>query len=263
MQRRYRTNIENVDLNRNFILDFAKMKGINPDYVFMDKFLNPKYPIRTELATKSAFIFRALKWLVLAGESRVRNAALMGQYEDPSGMYFGGNELQPETRIVMGIIDNWIPRFEKTLHLDMHSGYGSRYQMTLVQAASEPMTSKEARTRFNLPNVAASNADEFYKMNGEMCEYIYKVARDTNKTAYSAAFEFGTYGDGLIQGAKSLLTTILGNQLIQFNASSSNRFWVERDYIELYFPSEKVWLEKSLVNGRQAFNGILRAKGLI
>jgi len=263
MQRHYRTNRENVDLNRNFVPDFAKMKGNNPDYKFMDKFLNPKFPVRSELATKTAFIFQTLKWLVLAGSSRVRNAALMGQYEDQAGMYFGGREIQAETKIMMGIIDKWITRFEKTIHLDMHSGYGSRYKMTLVQATSEPLTSAEARQLFNIPSVASSNSEEFYKMNGEMCDYIHKVARDSNRTVYSAAFEFGTYGDGILQEARSLLTTIVANQFIGFSASPSNRLWVESDYQELYFPSESTWLEKSIQNGRQAFYGILHAKGLI
>jgi len=263
MERRYRTNDANVDLNRNFVSDFSIMKGSNPDYPKMDGFFNPKYPIRSEAATKLAYVLQTLKWLLLTSPDRIRNAALLGQYDAPTGMYFGGHDLQPETRIIMGIIQDWIPRFEKTLHLDIHTGYGPRFQMTLVQAFSELMSSVETQVKFNIPRVAASNPEEFYKMNGEMSDYIYKVARESDRSVYSAAFEFGTYGEGIIQGARSLLTTIVGNQMKQYYSSPKNRFWVERDYGELYFPSKKEWLEKAIENGRQAFKGILEAKGFI
>ena len=263
MHRHYRTNQSNVDLNRNFISDFSAMKRSNPDYQKMDGYFNPKKPVKSEWLTKFEFIFQTLKWLFRVGPDGVRNAALMGQYNDPSGMYFGGYDLQPETKILMGIIQSWIPIYEKTLHLDMHTGYGPRFQMTLVQAVSESMTSIDAQNLFNVPNVAASTPEEFYKMNGEMSDFIYKLGKENNRKVYSAAFEFGTYGEGILQGARSLLTTIAGNQLTQFNASHRNRCWVEKDYKELYFPSENKWLEKAIINGRQAFYGILNAEGLI
>lgn len=263
MERHYRMNCSNVDLNRNFITDFSQMKDVNLDYPKMSGFFNSKYPLQFEVVTKLFFLFRTIKWLIVAGPKRVRNAALMGQYYDPQGMYFGGQELQPETKFMMSIIKDWIPRYKKTLHLDMHSGYGPRSQMTLVQSPKEAMTSKEAQSRFNIPLVAAGNSDEFYKMNGEMSDYIYQIARAFDKNVYSAAFEFGTYGDGIIQEAKSLLTTIAGNQWVKIDDPTKKPKWVEHDYQELYFPSEVSWVNKAIENGRLSFKGILQAEGLI
>lgn len=261
MQRSYRTNSENVDLNRNFVSDFFQMKESNPDYSKMKGFFNPHYPLQYESVTKIIFYFQILKWMIFAGPNRVRNAALMGQYDYPTGMYFGGQELQPETKIMMKIFHDWIPRYKNTLHLDIHTGYGPRSLMTLVQSSKETLTSKEAQELFKIPNVAASNSTEFYKMNGEMADFIYQLAQECDNQIYSAAFEFGTYGDGLFQEAKSLLTTIAANQLAQDKSSEFN--WVKRDYQELYFPSENTWVVNAIENGRQGFAGILKAKGFI
>jgi hypothetical protein len=263
MKRRYRTNSANVDLNRNFIDDFDEMQDTNPDYPRLDPFFNPKYALMSEGKTKFLYIFQTLKWLALLGPGRVREAALMGQYFDPSGMYFGGIEHQAETKCMLNLINDWIPRHQRTLHLDMHTGYGPRYQMTLVQTPTEPMTSEEAQVRFNIPLVAATNPEEFYQIHGEMADHIYQVGSRSNRTIYSAAFEFGTYGDGLLQGARSLLTTIAANQSFNQHSSRHSTHWVSRDYDELYFPSEPAWLETAINNGRQAFRGILKAEGFI
>lgn len=261
MKRRYRTNTENVDLNRNFIEDFNEMRNSNPDYLKLNPFFNLKSPIKQEGLTKLLFIIQTIKWLKLMGASRVREAALMGQFFDPSGMYFGGFEHQAETKCMMKMIKDWIPRYLKTIHLDMHTGYGPRNQMTLVQTPSEPMSSDEAKARFNLPRVAVTNPEEFYTINGEMSQYIYKEANKLNRKVYSAAFEFGTYGDGIYQGARSLLTTIAGNQKLKYQSTKNS--WVEREYDELYFPSNPAWLETAIQNGREGFRGILKAEGFI
>jgi len=263
MERRYRTNSANVDLNRNFIDNFTEMRNTNPDYPRLEKFFNPKSPIKSEGLTKFLYIFQTLKWLALFGPGRVREAALMGQYFDPSGMYFGGLDHQAETKCMMQLIKDWIPHYQRTLHLDMHTGYGPRYKMTLVQTPTETMTSKDAQIRFNIPRVAATNPEEFYQINGEMADYIYKEAKRSNRKVYSAAFEFGTYGEGILQGARSLLTTIAANQLLNNQSPHNSKYWVKRDYDELYFPSEPAWLEAAINNGRRAFSGILEAEGYI
>lgn len=263
MQQHYRTNRANVDLNRNFISDFSRMKKSNKDYSKMNGFFNPQYPLHNEMLSRFVFLLQTLKWMLLAGPKGVRNAALMGQYEFPSGMYFGGQELQVETKYMMALFREWIPRYQNTLHLDMHSGYGPRYQMTLVQSSKETLTSREAQSIFSIPKVTSSDSDEFYKMNGEMSDFIYLVGSESNTNVYSAAFEFGTYGEGILNEARSLLTTIAANQSTQSLNNSGIQDWVKKDYDELYFPSERTWIQKAIENGRDGFNGILLAKGLI
>ena len=71
---------------------------INSDYPKLDHFFNPKSAIRSEGFTKFVYLFQTLYWLARFGPGRIRQAALMGQYFDPSGIYFGGLENQTETK---------------------------------------------------------------------------------------------------------------------------------------------------------------------
>jgi hypothetical protein len=263
MQRHYRTNRENVDLNRNFFADFSIKDRVNLDYVKLKSLLNPQSPVKSEWITKSSFAIKLLFMLAKFGYARIRDAAVMGQYRDSRGMYFGGQKYQPETEFMFKLAQDWIPRYQKTIHLDMHSGYGPRYGLTLVQTPDEEMSSQEAKKHFGIPLVASTNPEEFYPILGEMSSYFYSIAKSADRKIYSAAFEFGTYGDNPLDGARSLLTTIIGNQVLFNKTSPKNLTWVKRDYDELYFPSESAWLDSAIISGRHSFEGILKAEGFI
>ena len=141
---------------------------------------------------------------------------------------------------------------------------GQRLIQTIIPfCGHQSRTSNGGQELFNIHRVSTSDSDEFYKMNGEMYDYIYRIAEESKTSVYSAAFEFGTYGDGIYQEVRSLFTTIAANQLTQNNSLSEKHDWVNREYDELYFPSENTWVQKAIENGREGFKGILCAKGLI
>jgi len=261
MARRYRTNQNNVDLNRNFIKNFSSMVDSNIDYSLIDPFINPKTSVRSKVMTSPRFIFNTIILLSILGAERIREASLKGQYFDQNGISFGGKELQLETQCIMKLVDEWLPEFKKTLHLDIHTGYGPRYEMTLVQSSSEPMSSDQARSKYKLPRIAKTTPDEFYTIQGEMTDCFYQKGTQTRRPVYSAAFEFGTYGEGIINEARSLTTTIAANQLLFHGNSTTNDQWVTKDYLELYFPSKSKWLSCAISNGRKAFHSKLSTEG--
>jgi hypothetical protein len=138
--------------------------------------------------------------------------------------------------------------------------------MTVLISPIDPTPSAEAMTMFGYPLVQKINADEFYKINGDMNDYFY-VLRDTEfpeKKLFSSGFEFGTFGDSLFALIRSLHITILENQLRQFGAKNESIAQaVRKEYGELFFPAESRWREKALADGRQALKGILRAYRLL
>jgi hypothetical protein len=96
-----RNNPDNVDLNRNYIEgDFSALANINPDYPKLAPFLSPQKGLGNLALEKLLFIDQTLHSLVRFGIKRTREATLMGQYIMPKGIYFGGQEIQPETRIL-------------------------------------------------------------------------------------------------------------------------------------------------------------------
>ncbi|MCS6994084.1 MAG: M14 family metallopeptidase, partial [Anaerolineales bacterium] len=251
-----RNNPQNVDLNRNFIEgDFAALRRFNPDYPALSPFLNPRRPLNHLLVEKLRFAAQTVHKLLTFGARRIREAALMGQYHQPEGIYFGGAALQPETRAMMELYRSCFAGYAEIIHLDMHTGYGPRFQMTLVTSPHEKRTAAEIRARWGLPRVAAANPDEFYTMQGDMTDWEYQLVEREFPSAkfFGAACEFGTFGEGILAGARSLRVTIFKNQVNQHGASSAAAGWVNAEYRELYLPSEPAWLAKAMSDARQTF----------
>ena len=261
MKHRTRVNKNSVDLNRNFEENFDSLKPLNSYYESLAHLLNPARPLINPFYEKLAFARNVLKALP-KGASHIREAALMGQYRVHNGMYFGGFEPQAETKFIQKIVGDAVSDYAQIVLLDIHTGYGPRWQMTLVNPPSEKQTAKETATRFNVPLVAGVNPDEFYTIHGDMVEYFHKMvaSKYPDKKVYAGAFEFGTYGESLLQGIHSLQTTALENTLRWFGGSDAMHTWMKREYNELFVPANPKWWQKAQADARQAFDGILSAE---
>jgi hypothetical protein len=264
MKHRTRVNKNSVDLNRNFNADFESLNLVNPHYESLKYLLNPSRPLKDPLYEKIAYlanVFRAL----LKGSSYIREAALMGQYRIHNGMYFGGFEQQEETRIMSGLFRESILDYTQVLALDIHSGYGPRWQMTLVNSPLNKLSATETVTRYNIPRVVGANPDEFYSMHGDMQDFLIELIRSDfpNTSHWVGTFEFGTYGISLWQEMHSLRTTLLENCLRWHSGKSRTRKWMENEYYELYLPTDSKWWEKAQADARQYLDRILKVEGFL
>ena len=131
--------------------------------------------------------------------------------------------------------------------------------MTLVTSPHEKMTASQISARFGAPRVATANPDEFYTMQGDMTDWEYRLVEKEFPGAkfFGAACEFGTLGESIVQGARSLRITIFKNQLNQHGACLQAADWIEREYRELYLPSEPAWLDKALADARLIFASLV------
>jgi len=265
MKNHYRVNQNSVDLNRNFVFDGNFSPTINPDYDLINEFLNPQRPVRTLTAEALPFIAKVVKNMVSPGRAGVQAASLLGQHRHPRGIYFGGNELQEETTVLMNLYRTALNEYQNFIQVDMHTGYGPRYQMTVIIPPLDPTPSEEAVEKFNYPLIQKINADEFYAINGDMGEYVYRLrnAEFPNKQVFACGFEFGTFGDSLSALIRSLRITVLENQLRHHGAVNAKaESQVRSEYEELFFPTEIKWRGKAVADCRQAYGGILMAHGL-
>jgi hypothetical protein len=267
MQHRRRTNSANVDLNRTFLQQAQAFDpSFNPQYARLTPLLLPQGPIRSFFLSSLAFAVRLAWSLIALGPRALRHAALLGQYRFPQGVYYGGTTWPEETRILIGLYRTHIRPYAHIVHLDMHTGYGPRYQMSLVNSWMEPRDSQQLGREFDYPLVVKSNPSEFYSIQGDMVDFVYTLVKNEfpGKQLYATSFEFGTLGDSTPAVLRSLRAKILENQLYWHGAAHPDiRQSVERDFGELYFPAEPRWREKALADARQAFEGILRAEGFI
>ena len=267
MQHRRRTNRANVDLNRNFVPDPAFLdRSFNPCYDRLRPLLNPEGPLRSVSTCTLSFSLGLIRCMASLGAGQLAEATLLGQYCFPGGLYYGGEALQEETRVLCDLYRDHIRAYEQVVHLDMHTGYGPRYQMSVVNSWMEPRDSAELERAFCYPLVVKTNPAEFYGMRGDMIDYLYDLVRSQfpHKRFYSTSFEFGTLGDSLSARLRSLRTMIFENRVHWFGARSpAVRARVEREFEELFAPREERWRKKAVSDARQACEGILRAEGLL
>lgn len=267
MKHMRRTNAHNVDLNRNFVLDSADLDAsFNPQYRQLQSFFAPARPLPAIALARLQFAFGLARQALGVSAKTLRSAALLGQYHHQQGIHYGGDKFQEETRVLISLYRQAFQSADQLLHLDMHTGWGPRYQMSLINSYLEQQSSAELRQRFDYPQIVAATGDEFYAMRGDMIDYVYLLRKKEfpHKRLYATSFEFGTYGARLVDEIRSLRATIIDNQLYWHSAPSRRtQEWVAREFRELFYPQEKKWQAKALQDAHRAFNGILRAEGFI
>jgi len=266
MKNHRRGNRDNIDLNRTFIVNGDFDPAFNPEYDKIDAFLNPRGKFANIFFSNLFYIF-GLGWhLMRMGMIDFRYALLLGQYRHAQGLYYGGKEMPEETRVIMGLYRMALQDYSQYLHLDMHTGYGPRYQMSLVNSALDKNISEYYVKRFNYPLVVAATADEFYAIRGDMIDYIYALHQNEfpSKKLYATSFEFGTLGDVLYGLFQSPRVMIHENRSFWYGAGNNGLLAdAKKDFEELFNPSAQDWKEKAVTDAEQAFAGILKAEEYI
>lgn len=261
--RRYNEN--NVDLNRNFILDWNTFdRTSNKDYPEVKDFLQPEGKIGNAFWHEAGFYLSLAKEALTKGADKVSDALLTGQYEYPQGVYYGGNGDEISTAYLKGVFNDCLENeYKNIVHIDIHSGYGPRYNMVIFNSVYETMTEVETKEAFGYDCVISYDSDSFYATTGDTTDYFYRLAesKGTNKELFSTCFEFGTIGDSFIDSILSLKYTVDENRQHWFPSNNKVTSEVVREnYYELFYPTETKWREKTVADFKAATEGVLKAK---
>lgn len=262
-KRRYNEN--NVDLNRNFILDWDSFDlAVNEDYPQVNEFLAPKKQMGNIFWHEVGFYGSMIKEVVANGVDTISNALLGGQYEYAEGVYYGGIGDQASTVYLKDVFGKTLESsYENIVHIDIHSGYGQRYRMVIFNSQFETMNEEETREAFAYDNIIAYDSEAFYPTTGDTTDYFYRLEEqmDTDKTLFSTCFEFGTIGDGFWDTVQSMKYTVEENQNHWHPSKNgiTNEVIKER-YYELFYPTEMEWREKAVADFVEGCQGVLNAK---
>jgi len=261
--RRYNEN--NVDLNRNFILDWDSFDlSVNKDYPKVESFLGPAGKIGNALWHEAGFYLSLGKNALTQGADTISDALLGGQYEYPEGVYYGGKGDEASTVYLKSVFSDCLEGdYENIVHIDIHSGYGPRYSMVIFNSVYETMNEAESRAAFGYDNIIAYDSEAFYATTGDTTDYFYRLAESlgTEKSLFSTCFEFGTIGEEFFDTILSLKYTVDENRNHWYptdNATSAEI--VRQNYLELFYPAETEWREKTVSDFAEAAAGVLNAK---
>ena len=261
--RRYNEN--NVDLNRNFILDWESFDlSSNKEYPKVDTFLGPTGKIGNGLWHEVGFYLSLAKTAIKDGADTVSDALLTGQYEYPQGVYYGGNGDEASTVHLKDVFSRCLDsEYENIVHIDIHSGYGPRYNMVIFNSVYETMNEKESQEAFGYDYVIAYDSESFYATTGDTTDFFYRLADQKQAKAelYSTCFEFGTIGDAFFDTILSLKYTVDENRNHWYPTDNAvTEQIIHENYMELYYPTETAWREKTVADFKTATLGILNVK---
>ena len=266
MKHHRKVNENSVDLNRNFVFDGNFDPAINPEFHLVKNLINPQRHIESFALESVRFWVGTIKAILTMSIKTSTKASTLGQHHTPNGFFYGGTSHQEGTIVAMELYRRALEEYRSVIQIDMHTGYGPRDQMSIIMSPLDPMTSEETSRKFNYPLVLKINAEEFYDISGDMAAYYYKLRNEyfPDKKLFACGFEFGTFGSSLLARIRSLRAMVFENQLHWHGAKNGQiAHQVHSEFEELYFPSETKWREKALADGRQAFDGMLRAYQLI
>ena len=261
--RRYNEN--NVDLNRNFILDWESFDlSSNKDYPKVQSFLEPTGKIGNAFWHEVGFYLSLAKEAIFTGADVISDALLTGQYESPQGVYYGGTGDEASTKYLKGVFNDCLEgEYENIVHIDIHSGYGPRYNMVIFNSVYETMTEAETQKAFGYDYVISHDSESFYATTGDTTDYFYRLAesKNTDKELFSTCFEFGTIGDEFFDTILSLKYTVDENRNHWYpTKNNTSAEVVKENYYELFYPTEKEWREKTVEDFKTATKGVLNAK---
>ncbi len=261
--RRYNEN--NVDLNRNFIEDWTSFDlSSNKDYPKVVDFLQPEGAMGNAFWHEAAFYLALAKEAIFTGADTISDALLTGQYQYPEGVYYGGNGDEASTTYLKGVFADCLESgYENVIHIDVHSGYGPRYNMVIFNSVQDTTTEAEAIEQFGYDYVIACDSEEFYVTYGDTTDYFYRLAKkiDNGTSLYSTCFEFGTIGDGFFDSILSLKYTVDENRQHRFPTNDPiTAELVRQNYLELFYPTEAAWRTKTISDFKDAMTGVLAAK---
>ena len=238
-----RCDADNIDPNRNFLLDGVEFRGGSEAYARLDGLLNPRRPpSRWDLFYPKAF------WqLARLGMPALKDAVATGQYDFPAGLFFGGSGPSRTRQILQQHMQAWIGSATSVVHLDFHTGLGRRgtYKLITDDTPSPAQQNWIARTFGPEAHEEADPRGVAYQARGSLGRWCR--AQDFAPEYLLALAEFGTYGN---------LTVLAGlraeNQAHHWGrAQDSATLRAKARLRELFCPASAQWRTRALAQGTE------------
>ena len=179
-------------------------------------------------------------------------------------MYYGGNGDEASTVYLKDVFSRCLDSsYENIVHIDIHSGYGPRYNMVIFNSVFETMTEAETRKAFGYDYIIAHDSEDFYATTGDTTDFFYRLAaqKQAQTELFSTCFEFGTIGDEFFDTILSLKYTVDENRNHWYPTDNlTSAQIVHENYMELFYPTETAWREKTVEDFKTATMGVLNAK---
>lgn len=226
-----RFNEENIDLNRNFLLQGEAYVGEPPLARAFRKSLGPaSKPTRfaTSLARMGLLAARH-------GQRAFWETLPVGQYEYDDWLFFGGKQLAQSGQFLAQILPSLLGGTSEVIHLDFHTGLGRWANLELLLSEGEsPVEVEWWQTRFAHHHVVEPNRPNRYTVRGGFGPWLQALIPECRYHYITA--EFGTYSAGRVIRALAE-----ENRWTRMDPNLHPTHWSRQRLAEAFAPASRKW----------------------
>lgn len=185
-----RVNEDNIDLNRNFLVDFNQ-KPTASGYARFHALLNPESRTRGI----DLFTLKACCYIMRHGLRPLRDSIAAGQYEFPRGLFYGGRQAAESTKIISDLLVGLSSNGNRLFHIDIHSGLGRYADYRLLLSAKQaPGFADRLVSNVDTRRVEfiGQNNGMTGSITGTICDYFGEMI---GADYQHLGLEFGTYSN--------------------------------------------------------------------
>lgn len=253
-----RVTENNIDLNRNASVSDNLYNGKNKGYRELNSFLNPEGKANPGSIGNRFFFPRAVWRILINGMSTLRQAILQGQYEYPSGLYFGGKDQEPQILELATLFEKRFAPYESIYEINFHTGYGEQGKLHFFpNPEKDPERKKQIEDLYRGFQIDWGDSEDFYTTTGEFGDFICSIAGE--KTCIPMVFEYGTMDSQTTGGSvRSIHNMILENQGHHHGYEDpEDSQEIRQRILEMYYPADKGWRSEISRQTRRVLDSIL------
>jgi hypothetical protein len=250
----------NIDLNRGSETDPSLFAKKNPGYGELIDMLAPEGKVSTESIANKFFYVTAISKILKASMSVTRQAIVQGQYEYPEGLFFGGNDFEPQIDSLKAILPDYLASYSTILEIDLHTAFGTRNVLHLFpNTVSDPDIRKKTEQVFEGHPISWGDTDNFYTVSGGFADAFMRKLNPDAQYLYMV-FEWGTFDTEKTFGSvKSLQMMINENQGHHYGYKNNvQEKKVKKAILEMEYPGSEAWRSETMRTGREMLSLVLR-----
>lgn len=261
-----RVTAQNIDLNRNFPSKKDPKSAPNPGFEKLQQLLAPEAVSGPGWTSMLGFSIKLL-WKIATFEftvDQMNQAVAGGQQVDPRGLFYGGQNTEPQVEWLMRLLDDKLQGFDEAVVMDLHTGLGQRGVLHLMPSDDPAPKGKALREKLFLNSDTKTPGPEIYQVTTASTKGFYTVAGDfldfaeergPNKLVMAAmTMEFGTKDTSIPAQLESLHTMVVENSSYQKQASDPRPG--QKKFVELFSPQDLKWRSEVLLKSSQLFTQI-------
>lgn len=246
-----------VDLNRNFGINFSRGLPENELYNQVHDLLVSPPHVRRGRPTK---LQQLLEFYKEHQSDGVWKSIMLGQYDEPFGISYGGRSVMNENKMTMNIHDRVMKDAKSMISIGLHTGIGSFDRQTGVATSELRVSHPHSHATFKkfeeifwgwmsvVPNERRGRRPA---LRGNLVDALESRYARRKIPVYAANFEIGVNEFPVLSTVtKRMYMGDARYELLNHGRISSK---TRANIIECWYPSDPIWRKSALDNAETLF----------